>query len=121
MANPNPVSRKGKPNKASVAGRDLALLWGPEAVRGIAVLAGIVRNPDGTPIPGSESDQVRLNAMVELVNRAYGKPHQVIVGDEEGGPIRHAMNLVFVAPDGRRVPFAPMTSQIEDDGDVIDA
>lgn len=121
MANPNPTSRKGKPNKSSLMGRDLALLWGPDAIREMAALAGLVRNPDGTPAPGrSESDQVRLNALTELVNRAYGKPLNVVAGDEEGGPVRHAMNLVFVAPDGRRVPFVPRGA-IEQDEDVIDA
>jgi hypothetical protein len=123
------ASRAGIPNKSSVTGRDLALRWGPDAVYGLATLAGLVRNPDGTPAPGaSQSDGVRLGAMVELTNRAYGKPHQIVAGDEAGGPIRHTMVIAVVGPDGKLIPFDPAKKfnvDIADgaddfDGDVIE-
>jgi len=114
----------GTTNKASVAGRDLALVWGPDAVRGLATLAGLVRNPDGTPAPGaSQSDSVRLAAMIDLANRAYGKPHQIADPAAANEPMRGVMLLAVLGANGQIVPFNPakeFNTQIEDGADDFD-
>jgi len=100
MATPprSPGRPRGVPNRASVAGRDLAMLWAPDAMREQARLAGLLRDPEGNPIRGSESDQVRLNAAQYILDRAYGKATQPIAGDDDADPIRTVMQIRFVNP-----------------------
>lgn len=88
--------QKGTPNRATVAGRDLALLWGPDALRKLAHLAGLIRDPEGNPIGMADSHQVQLNACQQIIDRAYGKPTQPISGDQEFDPIRTVMRVEFV-------------------------
>ncbi len=98
MANPHPVSRKGRPNKSSLMGRELAMQWGGDALREQARLAGLLRDPDGNPIPGSDQDNVRLTAAQYIADRAFGKATQPISGDDEFDPIRSVMRIEFVNP-----------------------
>lgn len=108
MANPprSPGRPKGVPNRASVAGRDLAMQWGPDAMREQARLAGLLRAPDGTPVPGSESDVVRLNACQYILDRAYGKATQPIAGDDDMDPLRTVMRIEFVGEEPKSEPNA---------------
>lgn len=65
-------SRLGKPNKANVEVRALAQQYTEEAIN---TLAEIMRN--GT------SEQARTLAADKLLDRAHGKPSQVVGGDKE--------------------------------------
>jgi hypothetical protein len=104
MATPpaKPGSRKGIPNRATTAGRDLALLWGPDAMRKLAALAGLIRDPDGNVIGMAENETVQMNSCLAIVNRAYGMPTQLIAGDPEN-PLRTQLKVVFVDPPRREL------------------
>lgn len=109
MANPNPVSRKGRPNKSSLVGRELAMAYGPDALREQARLAGLLRDPEGNPIQGAEESSVRLSATQYILDRAYGKATQPIAGDDEFDPLRAVMQVRFVnPPDPLALPTAPV-------------
>ena len=88
--------QKGTPNKASVAGRDIAAQWGPDAIRQLATLAGLVKDPEGNPIGRSANDTVVMNSCATLIERAFGKVAQPIVGDDNDDPIRTVMRIEFV-------------------------
>lgn len=68
--------QKGTPNKATADIRALAREYAPDALRELARLAG-----------GAESEQARVSAIKELLDRGYGKSTQPIAGDADGGPI----------------------------------
>ena len=63
---------QGTPNKVTVAVREAALQHGPKAVAELARL-----------MTESESEQVRLSACREILDRAYGKARQSV---EHTGP-----------------------------------
>lgn len=67
--------KKGSPNKATADIKKLAQEHGPEAIE---TLAALMRN-------GGE--QVKKAAASELLDRGYGKPAQVHIGDDEAPPI----------------------------------
>jgi hypothetical protein len=66
--------KPGVPNKVTAEVRDLARVHGPSVLEELARLA-----------LESESDQARVAAAKEILDRAYGKCAQPISGDE-GGP-----------------------------------
>ena len=68
--------RKGVPNKAT---RDIKAMAQPYAPEALETLARIMRS--------SESDQARVAASRELLDRGYGKSAQAITG-EGGGPVQ---------------------------------
>jgi hypothetical protein len=71
------VGRKpGVPNIATRAIKELAGQYGPEAV---STLVQLMRTGDG---------DLRLRAAKELLDRAYGRPPQAIIGDREQ-PLEH--------------------------------
>lgn len=98
---PRDNSRKGIPNKSSLMGRELAMQWGPDAIRQLAALGGLVKGPDGQPIGMAESESVRQQACKEIADRAFGKPTQPISGDDEGDPIRTVLRVEFVGEDAK--------------------
>lgn len=72
--------QKGTPNKTTAEMRELARRHGPEALASIVVLMNL-----------SQSDQIRLAAARELLDRGYGKPAQsmeviTIGADPDPGP-----------------------------------
>lgn len=73
---------KGTPNKATLEIRDLARAYGPEAIAELARLAGLTKGA------GSESEQTRVSAIKELLDRGYGKATQVIAGDDTKPPVK---------------------------------
>ena len=77
--------KKGEPNKATADVKALAGKHGPEA---IAEAVRIMKN--------SDSDQARMAAVREILDRAYGKATQLVAGDPEGAAIRHALEVAFV-------------------------
>lgn len=75
---------KGVPNKVGRDVRALAQQYGPGALRGLAILAGMA--PPKGKEKRSEHDQVRKSAMDSLLDRAYGKPSQ---------PMEHTVDETF--------------------------
>jgi hypothetical protein len=66
----------GTPNKATAEIRDLARADGPAVFKELVRLAF-----------KSNSEQTRVAAIKEILDRAYGRPTQPIDGDEHGGPV----------------------------------
>lgn len=92
--------QKGTPNKASVTGRDLALQWGPDAIRKLAEKAGLVLDPDGHPIGIAANEKNQIAALRDIADRAFGRPAQPVIGDDASDPIRQVMRIEFV--DGQK-------------------
>jgi hypothetical protein len=94
---PRNNSRKGIPNKSSLMGRELAAEWGPDAIRKLATLAGLVKDAAGNPVGAAQSEEVQRSSCVTLIERAYGKAPQPLVGGEEDDePIRQVLRVEFV-------------------------
>jgi hypothetical protein len=66
----------GTPNRATADLKTVAREYGP---RVIEKLWGICQN--------GESDQAKINAARELLDRGYGKPVQPVSGDSDGEPV----------------------------------
>ena len=73
---------KGVPNKANSGLRDLARKYTPEALE---ALVKVMRE--------GESEAARVSAANSILDRGYGKPSQVLAGDEDGGPVRVAADV----------------------------
>ena len=79
---------KGVPNKATADIKALAQQHGPKAIANLARLAGFMVDEDGKPIAGAESEQARIAATKELLDRGYGKAVQPQAGpDGESNPV----------------------------------
>ena len=80
-------SRKGRPNKASGEVRALAQQYGPDAILGLAIMAGIAKPLTRLPtIKPAQTEPVQRGAMDSLLDRAYGKPSQ---------PMEHSLDESF--------------------------
>lgn len=77
--------QKGTPNKATSDIKAAARLHGEAAIKRLAHL-----------MQKAESEQAQVAACKELLDRAYGKPAQAIVGDDEA-PIKTVMEIVWGA------------------------
>ena len=75
--------QKGTPNKATAEIREIARQHGAAAVERLAYL-----------MTRAESEQAQVAACKELLDRAYGKPAQAIVGDDEA-PVKTVMEIVW--------------------------
>jgi hypothetical protein len=64
---------KGTPNKAAVEVKALASQHGPQLAR----LAGLVEGGKGK----ADNERAQIAALNSILDRGYGKPTQVIVGD----------------------------------------
>jgi hypothetical protein len=73
---------KGVPNKATLEIKEAARQYGPKAVEELARLAGLTNGP------GSDSEQTRVSAIRELLDRGYGKSTQPISGDANAAPVK---------------------------------
>ena len=69
--------RKGTPNKATADVKTLAGVYTPEAVR---LLASVMRNTKA-PL------MARVMAADKLLDRACGRPAQVVAGADRTGPV----------------------------------
>ena len=77
-------SRKGRPNKATADVRRLAQQYGPDAILGLAIMAGIAKPVKRLDtIKPAETEPVKRGAMSDLLDRAYGKATQ---------PLEHSVN-----------------------------
>jgi hypothetical protein len=72
--------RPGTPNRVSSASREearaLAHHYGPDAIKQLARLGGLVKD-----VPGSDNDHVQVAALNAILDRAYGKPRQQVEGE----------------------------------------
>ncbi len=75
--------QKGTPNKATAEIKALAQQHGADAIKRLAHL-----------MTKAESEQAQVAACRELLDRAYGKPAQAIIGDDEA-PIKTVMEIVW--------------------------
>ncbi|MGD0108957.1 MAG: hypothetical protein ABSC06_33740 [Rhodopila sp.] len=64
---------KGSRNKVTADIRALAQQWGPDALKGLAVMAGLAKV---TGQSAAESEAVRKSAMDSILDRAYGRSTQ---------------------------------------------
>lgn len=78
---------KGVPNKASGDVRRLAQQYGPDAILGLAIMAGVAKPVKRLPgIKMAETEPVKRGSMDSLLDRAYGKPSQ---------PMEHTIDETF--------------------------
>lgn len=80
---------KGQPNKVQALLKDMAREYTTEALE---ALVGVLRT--------SPSDAAKVAAANAILDRGYGKPSQVLNGDEDGGAIKlaHVIELVGIRP-----------------------
>lgn len=77
--------KAGVPNKATAEIKALAQMHGPEAVERLAHL-----------MVNAESEQAQVAACRELLDRAYGKPSQAIVGADDEPPVKNVLEVSWV-------------------------
>jgi len=65
--------KPGTPNKATRDIRELAQVHSTQAVQELARLAGLVKGTEG-----AESEQARIGALKELLDRGHGKATQAV-------------------------------------------
>lgn len=80
--------QKGQPNHVTADIKALARQHAPAAIAELARLA-----------LDAESEQARVAAIRDLLDRGYGKPTQPISGDDDAPPIQHSIAVVFKRPD----------------------
>lgn len=78
--------KKGEPNKATGSLRDLAREYTPQALTALAKI-----------MLEGESEAARVSAANAILDRGYGKPSQVIAGDEDGGAIQTVNKIIIEA------------------------
>jgi len=101
----------GRPKVVLADGKSLRDLAREHTEECIAALIGIVRN--------SDSDQARGKAAVDLLDRGWGKPTQLIAGDDEAAPIRmEQMNEDAAAFDARFARLIAGVAAAASDGDT---
>lgn len=74
----------GTTNKATVEIKEIARQYGPEAIAKLWALA-----------TSAQSEQAKVSAIKEILDRAYGKAPQAITG-ENGGPV--ALTVGWLTP-----------------------
>lgn len=77
---------KGTPNKATIAIKDAAREYTEKALLTLADVMTDVEQPAAA----------RVSAANALLDRGYGKPSNVIAGDEDGGPIKTVSEIRLV-------------------------
>jgi hypothetical protein len=85
-ARPGAGRKPGSPNKATASLRDVAREYTTEALE---ALLRIMRSDDA---PAAAV----VAASNAILDRGYGKPSQVLTGDEEGGPIAVANRIELI-------------------------
>jgi hypothetical protein len=80
---------KGTPNKATADIKAIAQKMTPEATLRLKQLIA------------SENESVALGAVKEVYDRAYGKATQLVAGDDSADPLRHMIEVAFVAATNR--------------------
>jgi hypothetical protein len=75
--------KPGVPNKATAEIKEIARKHGADAIKRLAHL-----------MTKAESEQAQVAACKELLDRAYGKPAQAIIGDDEA-PVKTVMEVIW--------------------------
>ncbi len=89
----------GTPNKATLEVKEIAREYGPSAMLRIAELAGVVTGADGKPKGMAASEKVQVAALALLLDRAYGKAAQPLVGDPDNPLQLNITRIELVGPD----------------------
>lgn len=76
--------KKGTPNKATADIKAIAGKHGPEAIKEAVRI-----------MKESSSDQARIAAANLILDRAYGKAAQAIVGSDDEAPVKTIMEIVW--------------------------
>lgn len=76
--------KAGTPNRSTAEVKDMARMHAPDA---LAELARLAR--------GAESEAARVAACREILDRAYGKAPQAIVGDPDA-PVEHRITEIRI-------------------------
>lgn len=84
--------KKGTPNKSSAEVKALARAHGPAAIEKLARLAGLMNGGEGA----AQSEQAQVGACGMLLDRAYGKPAQVVEGSDDGPPIKTLIEIAWL-------------------------
>lgn len=82
--------KKGVPNKATAEIKELARSYGPDALKKLAEMAGLVKNKKP-----AESEQARVAAINQILDRGFGKPSQTVSGDEDA-PIKQIVEIQWL-------------------------
>lgn len=80
---------KGQPNNASKTLKELAREYTPQALETLAQI-----------MTAGDSESARVSAANAILDRGYGKPSQVLAGDEDGGAIKTITEVRRVVIDG---------------------
>ena len=83
--------QKGTPNKAGRELREMARKYGPQAIREMAKLAGLIEGEKS-----AETEQVRKAALDSVLDRGYGKAAQAVTGEGGEGPVAATIEVRFV-------------------------
>ena len=75
---------KGVPNKATLSLKELARDYTEQALETLAQI-----------MVAGESETARVSAANALLDRGYGKPSQVLAGDEDGGAIKSVHEIIL--------------------------
>lgn len=87
--------KPGVPNKATRDIKALAQTYTSQAIEELAKLAGVAGDGEGK----ADSDQARIAALKELLDRGHGKAAQAITGDPENPvALRTRIEMVVVDP-----------------------
>ncbi len=83
---PGAGRKKGSVNKTTAEIRALAQSYGESALFELARMAGLIPvqgAKNGARDGAAESEQVRKDALKEILDRAYGKSPQAVTGDPD--------------------------------------
>src|SRR5690242_1389756 len=86
--------RRGTPNKSTADIRAIAQCYGESAIQSLAQLAGLIPNQ-----PAAAAEQVRVQALRELLDRGYGKATTLIGSDETAAPLAIDFRWADAAPE----------------------
>lgn len=76
--------KAGVPNKATAEIKTVAQQYGEAAVKKLAEMAGLVEG-----VKAAESEQARVSAIKEIMDRGYGKSAQPLEGSLDLNVIKH--------------------------------
>lgn len=76
--------QKGTPNKANRTLKEAAREYTEQALQTLVQIA-----------LGGESEAARVSAANAILDRGYGKPSQVLAGDEEGGAVKLVQRILI--------------------------
>lgn len=99
---PGSGRKAGVTNRATAECKTAARKYGPAAVKELAKLAGLLPGRNGA----AESEQARIAACKEILDRAYGKAAQPYTGEGGEGPIQIRALLDTIDGQTRGIPAA---------------